>query len=442
MTTTPAKGLSQPNIGGDNNTWGALLNAGIALIDNALGGTATKSISGNITLSTTEAQNTGYKFTGTLSGNATITWPTFAGMAAIRNATTGGFSIICGIAGTTVTVLNGEVVAIWSDGTDFVRLAQIGGGIGSTGSGQVVLGTSPTIASPSLTGTISIGTITLGDNGDHSLTLGSGQYLNLQSNGGIVFNNDAGPILASDADDTLTITGKGTPTGNSVLVIQPAIAGDQAVLSLNAQSGLGQEERLMITGQHGSSYQIAQFVSGTGQFYGLDITNGGAGGVAFSMVSSTDGTSSYFRVPNNKALYARNASNSSDLDIVRLDSSNVLQLGTGAVQIKAPVTMIAPGFAISNGSNFAALSQDGSFAYIFPNTAGTTNPTLVVGGGSTMNLIVTGTLTVNAGPLTLAGQTSSPGSSTGTLTNAPSVGNPNVWLQVSINGTTRHIPAW
>lgn len=128
MTTTPAKGLTQPVVGGDNNTWGALLNTNLSLIDSSLGGTLILSISGNVTLNTTQTQNSGYKFTGSLSGDATITWPTFRGIAVVRNATTGGFSLVCGIAGTTVTIPNGESVSIWSDGTDFIRLAREGGG--------------------------------------------------------------------------------------------------------------------------------------------------------------------------------------------------------------------------------------------------------------------------------------------------------------------------
>lgn len=45
-------------------------------------------------------------------------------------------------------------------------------------------------------------------------------------------------------------------------------------------------------------------------------------------------------------------------------------------------------------------------------------------------------------PLVLTGQTSTPGALTGTLTNAPATGNPQTWLQVSINGVTHWIPAW
>jgi hypothetical protein len=126
---TPAKNLTQPLVGGDNNAWGGLLNTNLSLIDTALGGTLALSISGNTTLNTTQIENTGYEFTGALTGTVTITWPNFAGMAVIQNGTSGGFSITCGISGgASVTVLNGETVSIWSDGTNFYRLAQIGGG--------------------------------------------------------------------------------------------------------------------------------------------------------------------------------------------------------------------------------------------------------------------------------------------------------------------------
>lgn len=43
---------------------------------------------------------------------------------------------------------------------------------------------------------------------------------------------------------------------------------------------------------------------------------------------------------------------------------------------------------------------------------------------------------------TTANVTSGAGSSTGTLTNAPSAGNPTKWIPISDNGTTRYIPAW
>ena len=42
----------------------------------------------------------------------------------------------------------------------------------------------------------------------------------------------------------------------------------------------------------------------------------------------------------------------------------------------------------------------------------------------------------------LATWTSGAGASTGTLTNAPSAGNPTSWIAINDNGVTRHIPAW
>lgn len=217
--TTPAKGLTQPTVGEDNNTWGGLLNTDLSLIDSALGGTVSISISGNITLSGGQAQNTGYEFTGTLSGIATLTWPSFYGFAAIQNSTTAGFSIICKVSGASVTVLNGETVAIWSDGTNFRRLAQVGGGAtvsnadlqnssitiaghsvslggsqnlaasdltnGTTGSGNVVLATSPSI-------TIAGHTVSLGG----SQNLSASDLTNSTTGGGAVVLQN-GPIIDS-----------------------------------------------------------------------------------------------------------------------------------------------------------------------------------------------------------------------------------------------------
>lgn len=128
--TTPAKGFAQPQIGGDSDDWGNTLNADLTLIDSALGGTASIAISGNTTLTTTQAANTGYTFTGTLAEPATIIWPAFFGIIAITNNTTGGQSVTCGISGgQTVVPLCGETIVAWSNGTDFLQLSRTGGAI-------------------------------------------------------------------------------------------------------------------------------------------------------------------------------------------------------------------------------------------------------------------------------------------------------------------------
>lgn len=202
------KGLTQPTVGGDNSAWGGLLNTDLSLIDSALGGTLAKSISGSVTLTSTEAQNGGYEFTGSLSGTATITWPAFSGFAAIENGTTGGHSITCGIAGGTVSVLAGETVAIWSDGTNFARLAQVGGGIGATGSGQVVLATSPTLTTPTAASSLTTPKVLGGSLSTSQLTVQS-------TTGSWAGADEINFITATDlsGDSTLSVISNPSGTG-------------------------------------------------------------------------------------------------------------------------------------------------------------------------------------------------------------------------------------
>src|ERR1700733_6512326 len=99
MTATPAKGLTQPQVGGDNNAWGGELNTDLSLIDSALGGTVSISISGTTTsITSTQAQNTGYVFTGSLTALNVITWPAgFYGPLFITNSTSGNQLIQAGM---------------------------------------------------------------------------------------------------------------------------------------------------------------------------------------------------------------------------------------------------------------------------------------------------------------------------------------------------------
>lgn len=55
---------------------------------------------------------------------------------------------------------------------------------------------------------------------------------------------------------------------------------------------------------------------------------------------------------------------------------------------------------------------------------------------------ITKDLQLDTGNLIFVGATSTPGASAGTLTNAPAVGNPQTWLQVTINSVVHFIPAW
>ena len=214
--TTPAKGLTLSDVEGDDGVWGELLNADLALIDSALGGTASISISGTVVLTDSQIENTGFSFIGTLSAPAEIIWPSFSGLAVIRNDTGGGQSILCQItAGTPITVANGETVALWSDGTNFYRLAQAGGGIGQTGSGQVVLTNTPTISSPTIITPTFVGAAS-----------GSGTIPNsVLANSSITI---AGHMVSLGGSQTIAasdLTNGTMGTGAVVLATSPTIAG-------------------------------------------------------------------------------------------------------------------------------------------------------------------------------------------------------------------------
>ncbi len=71
----------------------------------------------------------------------------------------------------------------------------------------------------------------------------------------------------------------------------------------------------------------------------------------------------------------------------------------------------------------AKLADDSAFADFYFNTA-------YFPGGTTPALRSTAAITSGAG------------ASAGTLTNAPSVGDPTKWIPINDNGTTRYIPAW
>lgn len=64
------------------------------------------------------------------------------------------------------------------------------------------------------------------------------------------------------------------------------------------------------------------------------------------------------------------------------------------------------------------------------------------GGGVTIDMGAGGGGGGVAGVLALAHAINLPGAAAGTLTNAPIAGNPQTWLQLSINGVVHWVPAW
>lgn len=119
-------GLREQQRGTNTNTWGdTKLNEVIEDIDQILGTIKPIAITGNYSITSTnyvttaDNKNRGFKFTGALTANATITLPTTKNVWKIVNATTGGFSLLCKTAaGATVTVPASSIADVYTDAVD------------------------------------------------------------------------------------------------------------------------------------------------------------------------------------------------------------------------------------------------------------------------------------------------------------------------------------
>lgn len=178
MTTayTSLLGLALPVTGELSGTWGDVVNNEItSLVDSAVAGTTTLSTDADVTLTTTtgtanQARQMVLLCTGARTALRTITAPAQSKSYIIINATSGGFDVkIVGVGPTTgVTVPAGTRALVSWNTSDFVKVSSwpislttdvagtlpvANGGTGvtsSTGSGSVVLSTSPTLVTPAL----------------------------------------------------------------------------------------------------------------------------------------------------------------------------------------------------------------------------------------------------------------------------------------------------
>ena len=116
-SSTPNKGLILEQTGNNVGTWGQKLNDNcISILDNNLGGNLTLSVAGNsdVTLSAAQAENLCYSFTGVLTGNINVIWPTGAGLYVINNATTGSYTLtVKPLGGTGVVVTQGNTAEVF-----------------------------------------------------------------------------------------------------------------------------------------------------------------------------------------------------------------------------------------------------------------------------------------------------------------------------------------
>lgn len=141
-TATTRNRLEKQGTGDNTNTWGTRLNSNVFdLIDSALDGRVTFTLSGSKTLSSTNyaADESRMRFIDITSGSGgTVTIPSVEKLYFVRNATSGTVTVTTG-AGTSATIAAGDRVWIVCNGTDCYSEVRL-----DYGSSQLVSSAVPT----------------------------------------------------------------------------------------------------------------------------------------------------------------------------------------------------------------------------------------------------------------------------------------------------------
>ena len=257
--------------GEQQGSWGNTTNTNLGtLLEQAIGGYEAITVSNvsDTTLTTAngsadQARNMTLNLTGTITATRNVICPAIEKVYIVKNATSGGFAVTFKVSGQTgVSIPNGATYVLYVDGVD-VRQATgsvVSGGTGtttSTGSGSVVLSTSPALTTPNL-GTPSAATLTNATglplttgvtgtlpvaNGGTGVTTSTGSGANVLSTSPVLttpnlgtpsaatLTNATGLPLTTGVTGTLPVTNGGTGvttstgTGANVLSASPALTG-------------------------------------------------------------------------------------------------------------------------------------------------------------------------------------------------------------------------
>lgn len=116
--------------------------------------------------------------------------------------------------------------------------------------------------------------------------------------------------------------------------------------------------------------------------------------------------------------------------------------GLTAGNVTTNANLTGPITSVGNATSVASQTGTGS-KFVMDTSPTLVTPNIGVASGTSLGL--SGAITTAGGATfhtTSTALTNGAGGSTGTLTTAPSAGNPTKWIGINDNGTTRYIPAW